>query len=62
MFSVINWFGVFFTRRLTTHHCFTLLLASADAILWVMHDSRLVCGSGPNEIIYKNDTDLPCYL
>lgn len=29
----------FFTRRLTTHHCFSLLLASADAIFWVMHDT-----------------------
>jgi hypothetical protein len=62
-FSVTNWFGVFFHQafdytsllHFVTNFCRCHLVGDA----W---HSRLVCGSGPNEIIYKNDTDRPCYL
>ena len=53
----------FFTRRLN----YTSLLHSAAGfcrchLLGDAWHSRLLCGSGPNEIIYKNDTGPTCCL
>jgi len=52
----------FYTRRVTTHHCFTVTSFCRCHLLGDAWHSRLLCGSGLNEIIYKNDAGPPCCL